>query len=153
MRSRGTAGTASTRTSKSIWLVSAGSIATAVALLCTAIGPVDAAPKPPPNPSDSQLAQASIQKSMLAHTVGVLSAELASAQAQLHSLAAQAELAEQRFAEAEAKLNTAKENAAKAQARGGQRRSRRSPPPGATSPATSGTATCRRRSVRPRSGC
>lgn len=116
MRSRGTAGSASTRTSKSIWLVSAGSIATAVALFCTAIGPVEAAPKPPPNPSDSQLAQASIQKSMLAHTVGVLSAQLASAQAQLHSLAAQAELAEQKFAEAEAKLNTAKENAAKAQA-------------------------------------
>jgi cell wall-associated NlpC family hydrolase len=116
VRSRGTAGTASTRTSKSIWLVSAGSVATAIALLCTAIGPVEAAPKPPPNPSNSQLAQASIQKSMLAHTVGVLSAELASAQAQLHSLAAQAELAEQRFAEAEAKLNAAKETAAKAQA-------------------------------------
>jgi cell wall-associated NlpC family hydrolase len=115
VRSRGTAGTASTRSSRSIWLVRAGSIATAVALLCTVIGPVDAAPKPPPNPSDKQLAQASIQKSILAHTVGVLSAELASAQAQLHSLAAQAELAEQRFAEAEAKLNTAKENAAKAQ--------------------------------------
>src|SRR6185437_13864674 len=45
-----------------------------------------------------------------------LSGQLAAAQSQLHSLAAQAELAEQRFAEAEAKLNTAKENAAKAQA-------------------------------------
>lgn len=101
-----------------MWLAGAGGLATAAALLCTAIGPVSvsAAPKPPPNPTNSQLAQASIQKSMLAHTVGVLSAQLAAAQSQLHSLAAQAELAEQRFAQAEAKLNDAKEQAAKAQA-------------------------------------
>ena len=101
---------------KSVWLVGAGCLVSAAALVCTAIGPVAAAPKPPPNPSDSQLAQASIQKSMLAHTVGVLSAQLAAAQSQLHSLAAQAELAEQKFAEAEYKLNLAKEQAAQAQA-------------------------------------
>ena len=35
------------------------------------------APKPPPNPTNAQLAQASIQKALLAHTVGVLSAEIA----------------------------------------------------------------------------
>jgi cell wall-associated NlpC family hydrolase len=85
-------------------------------MLCTTIAPVAAAPKPPPNPTNAQLAQASIQKSMLAHTVGVLSAELARAQAQLHSLAAQRELAEQKFARAVAQLNDAKEQAAKAQA-------------------------------------
>lgn len=87
----------------------------AVAVLCTAVLPVAAAPKPPPNPTDGQLAQASIAKSMLAHTVGVLSAQIVTAQAQLHALSAQAELAEQKFALAVSKLNAAKEQAAQAQ--------------------------------------
>jgi cell wall-associated NlpC family hydrolase len=96
--------------------VSLGAVVASVTVLGIAVVPVAAAPKPPPNPTNAQLARASIQKSLLAHTVGVLSAEIASAQAQLHSLAAQAELAEQKFTLAVSKLQAAKDQAAKARA-------------------------------------
>ncbi|MEO6701569.1 MAG: C40 family peptidase [Jatrophihabitantaceae bacterium] len=81
-----------------------------------AVAPVAAAPKPPPNPTNSQLAQASIAKSLTAHLVGVLSAQVAQAQAEKQSLAARAELAEQRFALAESKLQAAKVAATQAKA-------------------------------------
>jgi len=84
--------------------------------LCLYATPSQAAPKPPPNPTDQQLSQAAQQKRSLAQAVGVLSAQIAQAQARLQTLAGQAELAEQKYALAVSKLNDAKEQATKAQA-------------------------------------
>ncbi|MGI8664560.1 MAG: NlpC/P60 family protein [Jatrophihabitans sp.] len=94
-------------------LLLAGTVAAAA--LCTAVAPVAAAPKPPPNPTNAQLSAAAQQKAALAHTVGVLSAQIVQAQTLLNSLSAQAELAEQKFAFAVSKLNDAKEQATQAQ--------------------------------------
>jgi cell wall-associated NlpC family hydrolase len=94
-----------------------GTLASAT-VLCTAVAPVApgfAAPKPPPNPTNAQLNAAATEKAGLAYTVGVLSAQIAHAQNLLQSLAAQAELAEQKFAYAESQLNDAKEKATAAQ--------------------------------------
>ena|GEM_PF-1496245 len=71
---------------------------------------------PPPNPSDAQLNAARAAKSSLANTVGVLSGQIVQAQAQLRSLNAQVELAEQKFTYALFKLDQAKTQAAQAQA-------------------------------------
>ncbi|HTZ43415.1 MAG TPA: hypothetical protein VMB79_06095, partial [Jatrophihabitans sp.] len=84
--------------------------------LCLSATPSQAAPKPPPNPSDQQLSQAAQQKRSLAQAVGVLSAQIAQAQSRLQQLAGQAELAEQKYALAVSKLNDAKAAAVKAQA-------------------------------------
>nr|MDQ2958916.1 hypothetical protein [Actinomycetota bacterium] len=92
-----------------------GSALAGATMLCTSITPVAAAPKPPPKITQGQVSAAAAQKAQLAHTVGVLSAQLVQAQAQLLSLAGQAELAEQKFSFAIAKLNTAKEQAVAAQ--------------------------------------
>ncbi len=70
---------------------------------------------PPPNPSDAQLNAARSAKASLANTVGVLSGQIVQAQAQLRSLSAQAELAEQKFTFALFKLDQAKTQAAQAQ--------------------------------------
>jgi cell wall-associated NlpC family hydrolase len=83
-------------------------------LLCAA-GPVHAAPKPP-NPTDAQLAAARAAKASLATSVGVLSGQIVQAQAQLRSLNAKVELAEQKFTFAIFKLDKAKAQAAEAQA-------------------------------------
>ena len=90
--------------------------ATAVtgSLLCAA-GPVQATPRPP-NPSDAQLAAARAAKASLANTVGVLSGQIVQAQAQLRSLDAKVQFAEQRFTYAIFKLDRAKAQAADAQA-------------------------------------
>ncbi|MBV9820656.1 MAG: C40 family peptidase [Actinobacteria bacterium] len=82
-------------------------------LLCAA-APSHATP--PPNPSDAQLSQARAAKASLANTVGVLSGQIVQAQAQLRSLNAQVELAEQKFTYAIFKLDQAKTQAAQAQA-------------------------------------
>ena len=71
---------------------------------------------PPPNPSDAQLDAARAAKASLANTVGVLSGQIVQAQAQLRSLSAQVELAEQKFTYAIFKLDQAKTQAAQAQA-------------------------------------
>ncbi|MDQ1743313.1 MAG: peptidoglycan DL-endopeptidase RipA, partial [Pseudonocardiales bacterium] len=88
--------------------------AVAASLLCAA-GPVHAAPKPP-NPTDAQLAAARAAKASLATSVGVLSGQIVQAQAQLRSLNAKVELAEQKFTFAIFKLDKAKAQAAEAQA-------------------------------------
>jgi cell wall-associated NlpC family hydrolase len=83
-------------------------------LLCAA-GPVHATPRPP-NPSGAQLAAARAAKTSLANTVGVLSGQIVQAQAQLRSLQAKVELAEQKFTYAIFKLDKAKTEAARAEA-------------------------------------
>lgn len=88
--------------------------AVAASLLCAA-SPVHAAPKPP-NPSDAQLAAARAAKASLATSVGVLSGQIVQAQAQLRSLNAKVELAEQKFTFAIFKLDKAKAQAAEAKA-------------------------------------
>ncbi len=88
--------------------------AVAASLLCAA-GPVHATPKPP-NPTDAQLAAARAAKASLATSVGVLSGQIVQAQAQLRSLNAKVELAEQKFTFAIFKLDKAKAQAAEAQA-------------------------------------
>ncbi|WP_408663419.1 NlpC/P60 family protein [Jatrophihabitans sp.] len=70
---------------------------------------------PPPNPSDAQLNAARTAKASLANTVGVLSGQIVQAQAQLRSLNAKVELAEQKFTFALFKLDQAKTQAAQAQ--------------------------------------
>jgi cell wall-associated NlpC family hydrolase len=89
--------------------------ATAVtaSLLCAG-GPAQAAPRPP-NPSDAQLDAARAAKASLANTVGVLSGQIVQAQAQLRSLSAKVELAEQRFTFAIFKLKKAQVQASQAQ--------------------------------------
>jgi chromosome segregation ATPase len=82
--------------------------------LLVATGPVHATPRPP-NPTDAQLNAARAAKASLANTVGVLSGQIVQAQAQLRSLNAKVELAEQRFAFAIFKLQKAKTQAAQAQ--------------------------------------
>ncbi|MEO8889372.1 MAG: NlpC/P60 family protein [Jatrophihabitantaceae bacterium] len=62
---------------------------------------------PPPNPSDSQLSNAATQKSNLATEVGNLSAQAATMQSQLIQLHGNAELAEQKYAFAVQKLQSA----------------------------------------------
>ena len=85
------------------------------ASLVSATSPARATPRPP-NPTDAQLDAARTAKASLAHTVGVLSGQIVQAQAQLRSLNAKVELAEQRFSYAIFKLNKAKAQAAQAQA-------------------------------------
>jgi hypothetical protein len=82
-------------------------------LLC-APGAVQAAPRPP-NPSDAQISAAQAAKASLANTVGVLSGQIVQAQAQLRSLDAKVELAEQRYSFAIFKLDKAKTQAAHAE--------------------------------------
>src|SRR3712207_2362877 len=65
------------------------------ASLMSAADPARATPRPP-NPTDAQLDAARTAKASLAHTVGVLSGQLVQAQAQLRSLNAKVQLAEQR---------------------------------------------------------
>jgi peptidoglycan DL-endopeptidase RipA len=96
-------------------LTACGAAAVSLAV-CVYVAPAHAAPKPPPNPTDQQLSAAAQQKRALAQAVGVLSAQIAQAQARLQTLRGQAELAEQKFAFAVSKLNDAKEQAARAQA-------------------------------------
>jgi len=88
--------------------------AVTASLLCAA-AQAHATPKPP-NPSDAQLAQARAAKASLATSVGVLSGQIVQAQAQLRSLNAKVELAEQKFTFAIFKLDKAKAQAAQAQA-------------------------------------
>ncbi|MDQ1721876.1 MAG: peptidoglycan DL-endopeptidase RipA, partial [Pseudonocardiales bacterium] len=88
--------------------------AVTASLLC-ATGPVLAAPRPP-NPSDAQLNAARSAKASLANTVGVLSGQIVQAQAQLRSLDAKVQLAEQKFTFAIFKLDQAKVQATQAQA-------------------------------------
>jgi peptidoglycan DL-endopeptidase RipA len=85
-----------------------------VAALLTA--PSGSATKPPPNPTDGQISQASQQKAALAAEVGQLSAAVAQEQEQLRQLDAAAEMAEQRVAWALQKLDDAKHAATDAQA-------------------------------------
>ena len=92
-------------------LTACGAAAAAALALCVYVAPAHAAPKPPPNPTDQQLSAAAQQKLALAQSVGVLSAQIAQAQARLQTLRGQAELAEQKFAFAVSKLNDAKEQA------------------------------------------
>jgi cell wall-associated NlpC family hydrolase len=85
-----------------------------IAALLTA--PSGSATKPPPNPTDGQISQASQEKAALAAEVGRLSAEVAQEQQQLRQLDAAAEMAEQRVAWALQKLDDAKRTASDAQA-------------------------------------
>jgi cell wall-associated NlpC family hydrolase len=85
-----------------------------IAALLTA--PSGSATKPPPNPTDGQISQASQQKAALAAEVGRLSAAVAQEQQQLRQLDAAAEMAEQRVAWALQKLDDAKRTASDAQA-------------------------------------
>ena len=87
--------------------------AVTASLLC-ATGPVQAAPRPP-NPSDAQISAAQAAKASLANTVGVLSGQIVQAQAQLRSLNAKVELAEQKFTFAIFKLKKAQAEAGQAQ--------------------------------------
>lgn len=89
--------------------------ATAVtaSLLCAG-EQANATPRPP-NPSDAQLNAARAAKASLANTVGRLSGQIVQAQAQLRSLSAKVELAEQRFSFAISKLDKAKAQASQAQ--------------------------------------
>lgn len=96
--------------------LTASAVAAASLAFCAYATPVVAAPKPPPNPTDQQLSSAAQQKQQLAQQVGALSAQIAQAQSRLRTLAAQAELAEQKYALAVSKLAQAKDDAAKAQA-------------------------------------
>ena len=93
-----------------------GGVVAATMLCCVAVTPVQAAPKPPPNPTNSQLQGAASQKAALAQQVGQLSAQIAQAQSRLQSLQAQAELAEQKYAYAMQLLTEATAKAAAAQA-------------------------------------
>ena len=92
-----------------------GALVSAIVLF-SAVAPVAAAPKPPPKVTEQQVSAAAAAKAALAHTVGVLSAQIVQTQAQLRSLSAAAELAEQKFAFAISKLNEAKEQATRAAA-------------------------------------
>jgi len=87
------------------------------ASLCLAAVPatVQAAPKPPPNPSDGQIRNAQQGKAVWAQRVGVLSAQVAQAQSQLRTLAANVELKEQQYAYAMQLLDEAKAKAAAAE--------------------------------------
>jgi cell wall-associated NlpC family hydrolase len=110
------AGQAGRRITRNAGKLAIGSLAAGATLLCVAVVPVEAAPKPPPKPSLHALYSANAQKKALAEQVGQLSAQIAQAQSQLQVLQGQAELAEQKYALAVQKLNDAKEKSAQAQA-------------------------------------
>jgi len=81
--------------------------------LFAAVGPAIA---DPPNPSDQALQQAANNKDALAALVGQLTAQVASAQAQVVALNGQAELAEQKYAYALQQYQQAQEKATAARA-------------------------------------
>jgi cell wall-associated NlpC family hydrolase len=86
--------------------------------LGSAVGPVAHAAvdgKPPPNPSNGQLSNAQQEKERLANEVGRLGAEVVRMQTQINQLKANAELAEQKYADALDKLQKAKAAAVAAQ--------------------------------------
>lgn len=103
------------RSSRMSWRAVLGGALISVTLLGTCIAPVEAEPTPPPKVTQNQVDAAAAAKAELARTVGVLSAQIVQAQAQLRSLQAAAELSEQKFALAISNLNEAKEQAATAQ--------------------------------------
>lgn len=97
--------------------------AAATALLATTIGILIAAPdgagvtpKPPPNPTDSQINAAQDAKTALATKVGALSGQIAQARIELQQLQAKAELAEQKVAYAISQLQAANAAADRAKA-------------------------------------
>jgi cell wall-associated NlpC family hydrolase len=70
------------------------------------------APKPPPNPSNRQITQAQAARDALASQAGVISARIASAEAEIQRLDSAAQLAEQKLALALQRLNEATTRAA-----------------------------------------
>ena len=73
-------------------------LATATSLFLAAPQLAGGAPKPPPNPSDSQINAARNAKQALATRVGALSGQIAQANIELQTLQGKAELAEQKYA-------------------------------------------------------
>jgi cell wall-associated NlpC family hydrolase len=90
-------------------------LALVATLVTVATGAANAA-KPPPNPSDQQISAAQREKAALGAEVGRLSAQVVSMQNQLNQLQAAQEMAEQKLADALAKLEAAKQQSAAAAA-------------------------------------
>lgn len=84
--------------------------------LIAAAPAAQAKPAPPPNPTNGQISAAQNRKTSLANQVGVLSGQIASAQAELNRLQGAKELAEQKVAFAISKQRTAEYNAGLARA-------------------------------------
>ncbi len=84
--------------------------------LLFAAPPALSKPAPPPNPTNGQISAAQNRKTSLANQVGVLSGQIASAQAELNRLQGAKELAEQKVAFAISKQRTAEYNAGLARA-------------------------------------